>query len=226
MKPGTRSVSGAILMLAIIPAIVGLLACMPVPIGNPERSRIDPDISGVWAMLGEGDEAFYAFEPYDKRTWLLTGVPIEGGEEADLSEYDLETYEDLVSLMKNEPVGDDGVTATSMIMYKAWRTKLGGEWFMTWEPKGLFGEAGFNPDYWMVLKFTKPDADTINLHLVNGEAKVFKDVQKTRRAYERVLKKNLGNKDVISEEPLRMFRLQPEHLAFVEELAGEVIDVD
>ena len=226
MKPGTRSASGAILMLAIIPSIIGLLACMPVPIGNPERSRIDPDISGVWAMLGDGDEAFYAFEPYDKRTWLLTGVPIEEGDEADLSEYDLETYEDLVSLMKNQPIGDDGVTATSMIMYKAWRTKLGGEWFMTWEPKGLFGEDGFNPDYWIVLKFMKLDADTIDWYLVNGEAKVFKDVQKTRRAYERVLKKNLENKDVISDEPLRMFRLQSEHLAFVEELAGEVIDVD
>ena len=226
MKPGTRSAIGAILMSAIVPAIVGLLACMPVPIGNPERSRIDPDISGVWAMLGDGDEAFYAFEPYDKRTWLLTGVPIEEGEEADLSEYDLDTYEDLVVLMKNEPVGNNGVAATSMIMYKAWRTRLGGEWFMTWEPKGLFGGDGFNPDYWMVLKFTKPDADTINLYLVNGEAEVFHDVQKTRRAYERVLKKNLENEDVISEEPLRLFRLQSEHLGFAEELAGKVIDVD
>lgn len=226
MKPGTRSASGAVLMLAIVPAIIGLLACMPVPIGNPERSRIDPDISGVWVMLGDGDDAFYTFEPYDKRTWLLTGVPIEEGEGADLSDYDLETYEDLVTLMNNEPVGDDGATATSITMYKAWRSRLGGEWFMTWEPKGLLGEDGFNPDYWIVLRFTKPDADTINLYLVNGEAAAFKDVQKTRRAYERVLKKNLENKDVISEEPLRLFRVQPEHRAFVAELASEVIDVD
>ena len=226
MKPATRSASGAILMLVIVPAIIGLLACMPVPIGNPERSQIDPDISGVWAMLDDGDEAFYAFEPYDKRTWLLTGVPIEEGEQADLSGYDLETYEDLVSLMRKESVGEGGVTATSVIMYKAWRTRLGGEWFMTWEPKGLLDEDGFNPEYWIVLRFTKPNANTINLYLVNGEAKVFKDVEKTRRAYERVLKKNLDNKDVISEEPLRLFRLQPEHLAFVGELASEVIDVD
>ena len=226
MKRRTRSISGAVLMLAIVPAIIGLLACMPVPIGNPERSRVDPDISGVWAMLGDGDEAFYIFEPYDKRTWLLTGVPIEEGSEADLSDYSLDSYEDLVALMKNAPVGDDGVTATSVVMYKAWRTRLGGAWFMTWEPKGLIGEDDFNPEYWMVLKFTKPDADTINLHLVNGEAGVFEDVAKTRRAYERVLKKNLDNKDVISEEPLRLFRLQKEYLPFAEKLAGQVIDVD
>ena len=116
MTPRTRSISGAVLMLAIVPAIIGLLACMPVPIGNPERSRVDPDISGVWAMLGDGDEAFYIFEPYDKRTWLLTGVPIEEGSEADLSDYSLDSYEDLVALMKNAPVGDDGVTATSVVM--------------------------------------------------------------------------------------------------------------
>ncbi len=199
---------------------------MPVPIGDPERSRIDPEISGVWVMLGDGDDAFYTFEPYDKRTWLLTGVPIEEGEGADLGDYDLETYEDLVALMNNEPIGDDGATATSIILYKAWRSRLGGEWFMTWEPKGLLGEDGFNPDYWIVLRFTKPDADTINLYLVNGEAAAFKDVQKTRRAYERVLKRNLENKDVISKEPLRLFRVQPEHRAFVGELASEVIDVD
>jgi hypothetical protein len=74
MKPNTRSVSGALLMLIIAPVIIGLLACMPVPIGDPERSRIDPEITGVWFFHGDGDPGFYAFEPYDKRTWLLSGV--------------------------------------------------------------------------------------------------------------------------------------------------------
>ena len=96
MKPTTRSISGAVLMLAIIPAIIGILACMPVPIGNPERSRIDPEISGVWVWLDSDDDAFYAFEPYDKRTWLLTGIPIEEGKDADFSDYDLDEYDDLV----------------------------------------------------------------------------------------------------------------------------------
>ena len=71
MKPRIRSASGAVLMLAIIPAIVGLLACMPVPIGDPERSRIDPEITGAWVWLNDGDSSFFVFEPYDKRTWLL-----------------------------------------------------------------------------------------------------------------------------------------------------------
>jgi hypothetical protein len=37
MRNKIRSISGAVLMLMIIPIIVGLLACMPVPIGDPAR---------------------------------------------------------------------------------------------------------------------------------------------------------------------------------------------
>lgn len=213
-------------MLAIVPAIVGLLACMPVPIGDPERSRIDPDISGIWASFGDGDDAFYAFEPYDKRTWLLTGVPIEAGSNADLSDYDLNSYAGLSRLMENVPVGDNGVTATSMTMYKAWRSKLGGEWFMTWEPKGLLTEDGFAPEYWFVLKLVKQDQNMMKLYLVDGEDEVFKDVKKTRRAYERVLKRNLENEDVIGDEIIQMVRVKPEHLGFVEKLAQEVIEMN
>lgn len=227
MRPNKRSISGAMLMLVITPAIIGLLACMPVPIGDPERSRIDPDISGAWVLMeGDSDASFYAFEPYDKRTWLLTSVPIEQGVAADLSGYELDSYADLAGLIENESVGKDGVTASKIGMYKAWRTKLGGEWFMTWEPKGLIGEDSFEPEIWFVFRMEKVDENTINLYLVNGEDEVFKEVEKTRRAYERVLKNNLNNEDVISDEPIPMIRVQPEHRAFFEELAGEVISVD
>ena len=54
MRPNVRSASGMVLMLAIIPIFAGLLACMPVPIGDPERSRIDPEITGVWFLESDG----------------------------------------------------------------------------------------------------------------------------------------------------------------------------
>ena len=143
MKSTTRSASGALLMLVIIPGIVGLLACMPVPIGDPERSRIDPEITGVWLGLDDNEPAFYAFESYDKRTWLLTIVPIEEGNEADWEDYQLSKYADLNRLIENETVGEDGATATGVSLYKAWLTKLGGEWFMTLEPRADFEDAFF-----------------------------------------------------------------------------------
>ena len=225
MKPTTRSISGAVVMLAIIPAIIGILACMPVPIGDPERSRIDPEITGVWAWPGDGPMAFYAFEPYDKRTWLVTSVPLEEGAQADFSDYDLERYEDVVKLMESEPVGEDGATASGTIIYKAWRTKLGGEWFLTWEPKGVFDEADFRPEVWMVFRIDKPDADTLDLYMV-GSDKLFEGVAETRRAYERVIKKNARNPELYADEPLRLHRIKPGYLEFFAELAGEVIEND
>jgi hypothetical protein len=211
-------------MLAIIPAIIGILACMPVPIGDPERSRIDPEISGVWVWLDSDDDAFYAFEPYDKRTWLLTGIPIEEGKDADFSDYDLDEYDDLVQLMEDEAIGDDGATATGTVVYKVWRTKLGGEWFMTWEPKAEFNQDNFKPEVWWVFREDRPDANSLDLYMVGGD--LFKGVEETRRAFERVIKKNARNPDLYDDEPLRLVRVQPEHLKFFEDLAGEIIEYD
>ena len=71
MKSNHRVLTG----LAI--ALVGLLGCLPVPIGDPEKSRIDPELNGMWLMdRGDGDPAVTLFEPYDKRTWLISQSPI------------------------------------------------------------------------------------------------------------------------------------------------------
>ena len=224
MKPTTRSISGAVLMLAIIPAIIGILACMPVPIGDPERSRIDPEISGVWVWLDSGNTTFYAFEPYDKRTWLLTGVPVEEGKDADFSGYDLDEYDDLVQLMEKEPIGDDGATASGVILYKAWLTKLGGVWFMTWEPKAVFDNESFSPELWYVFRVDRPDDNTLDLTMLDED--LFDGIKETRRAYERVIKKNAKNEQLYYDESNRLKRVKPEHLEFFEDLAGEVIEYD
>ena len=226
MRPGLRSASGALLMLMIIPVIIGLLACLPVPIGDPERSRIDPEITGVWAAFTDGDSAFYVFEPFDKRTWLLTGVPLEEGDSADFSDYDLESFEELIRLMATEAVGDNGATATEMVMYKAWMTKLGGVWFMTWEPKGLFDSEQFAPETWYVFRVDKPDSNTLELRFCCDKDFFPDDLKETRRAYERVIRKHAKNPDLygeFAEDPMILNRLGDEHIDFFKKLAREVI---
>ncbi len=226
MKPNTRSASGATLMLVIIPVIVGLLACMPVPIGDPERSRIDPEITGVWALLDDSEgREFYAFEPYDKRTWLVTGVPIEAGDDADFGDLELESYSDFAEFIDKRPVvGRDGLTAGKIANYKAWRTKLGGVWFMTWEPKTVFDNERFSPEVWFVFRLDRPDEDTLVLTMLDDD--LFDGVEETRRAYERIIKKNAKNEDLYSDEVMRMVRVKSEHLDFFESLASEAIDTN
>jgi len=179
MKATTRSVSGAVLMLAIIPVIVGLLACMPVPVGDPERSRVDAELNGIWALIDDGEvDGYYLFRPWDKRTWLVLGV------------------ED-----------DDDEIETSGV-YKAWLATLGGEQFMTWEMAGGMNDDGsFLPEYWLVFRLEKTDAKQFELHMLDYDYEGFEELpspegyegnyaRDMRRKFERIIRKNVDDEEM------------------------------
>jgi len=182
MKATTRSISGAVLMLAIVPIIVGLLACLPVPVGDPERSRIDPDLNGIWALTKGGEiDGYYLFRPWDKRTWLVVGVE------------------------------DDGDEFKPASVYKAWLKKLGGETFMTWEMVGGMQDDGsFLPEYWLVFRVEKDADDKVNLRMLDLDFDGFEDfpspdgyegnyVKDMRRKFERVIRKNADGEAMYGE---------------------------
>ena len=232
MTSRSRSLSGAALMLLLIPIFAGLLACMPVPIGDPERSRVDPDLTGVWAVLSgdasADDAGFYVFEPYDKRTWLIVGSGLVAGDDSDLSDYDLSTYAGFVELAASEDVDEDHVYIEAIALYKAWVKKLGGELFMTWEPKLVLDNGIPEPEVWLVYRIIKEGPDSFRMRLVNGDSPLFKDVKETRRAYERVIRKNVHNEelyddwddDAIGEQ---LVRVQKSEMEFFEDLLDSVI---
>lgn len=231
MRPSIRSASGAFLMLAIIPIFAGLLACMPVPVGNPERSRVDPGINGVWAHSDEAE--LYLFQPFDKRTWLVTGILIE---------IDAELEDDgsrsEIGLLENHDVGDGGITASTVNIYKAWLTKLGGETFMTWEGMGGFRDDGsFRPEYWFVFKVESTSKDKFTLLMLDSDSAAFEDivhpddyegddyVRDTRRKWERALRKNVKNPDIYT-EPLEFERLPDHVMKKASQLFGGVVSWD
>jgi hypothetical protein len=210
-KPENRSIAGVLLMLLIIPLFVGLMACMPVPIGDPERSRIDPDISGVWFLEFDEDElnGIYQLRPFDKRSWLMAGVPIELSSDMEGEPPDVETLAGAIAALEGFEVGSNGVTADGTALYKVWLTKLRGQVFMTWEPLEGFDEDGFEvPEFWYVFRVEKRGKDRIELYVVNAEHDVFEDLEKAdenrfghefprdvRRKWERALSKVAKNFD-------------------------------
>lgn len=232
MKSRSRSFSGIALMLVLIPMFAGILACMPVPIGDPERSRVDPDLTGVWAVLSpeeNADEAsFYVIERYDKRTWLITGIHLEAGRDSILSDHDLSTYDGYASLAAAAQIGDDLVHVDSMVIYKAWLKKLGGEHFMTWEPKVLLENGIPDPEVWFVYRIMDKDPNRLQLRWLNGESQLFKDVDETRRAYEKVIRKNVNDPhlyhDPIDVGDMKLVRVQEGEMEFFEELLGTIVD--
>ena len=242
MSAKLRSISGALLMLVIIPIFAGLLACMPVPIGNPERSRIDSGLSGVWIVESEGDaSALYMFQPWDKRTWLVAGVEIDEGPEYDGDEFNLETEQDARDTLREVSVGSDGITSSDTVIYKAWLTKLGRVQFMTWEPMGGFDDEGSHtPEYWYVWRVDKNDEHEFSLRLVVPEHDIFDDivtpdeyegddyVRATRRKWERALVRATRevDEDELFGEPAVFSRLPGDLVDEASELFQEVIAFD
>jgi len=103
-----RSRSGLILSILMLPMLLGVMGCfeLPAPIGDPEKSRIDPAMNGIWiAESGDFEGLVMIFEPYDKRTWLVRWVALEKGtnEEVELDVDEPEESEDAPESSEEPP---------------------------------------------------------------------------------------------------------------------------
>lgn len=198
MKPTLRSLSGLGIAVIGLPVFLGLLACLPVPIGNPEKSRIDPDLTGMWIMDGA---TIVLMEPYDKRTWLMSGIDINryadncdaneeseepvtkpaeesDGDEAviDVDEIEDDEYAELVAELAADTTGCYG--ADEVALYKAWLSTFGGEPFMTWEPMGAYDEDhGFVDPIWYGFRVDKVDTDNFHLWMIDIDSEPFEDLE-------------------------------------------------
>jgi hypothetical protein len=193
-------------MLVIIPIFAGLLACMPVPVGDPERSRIDPELSGVWAMTeGGADSGNYLFRPYDKRTWLVVGVEASDSGTA-------QVYKAWVTKLGGE-------------QFLTWE-----------QAGGFKKDGRVQPDFWYVFRVEKNAADEVMLRMLDYEFSGFEDipgpdgyegnyVKDQRRSFERVIKKNVNNEDMYG-DALTMRRLTVDELPEASERFEKVVAFD
>ena len=219
MKANIRSICGATLMLVIIPLLAGLLACMPVPIGDPERSRIDPQMSGWWLMEEGSRATLYVLRPYDKRTWLVISVDVEKGRAAEFEVPGVTAAGDLLAVLQKQDVGQEGIVGDAPTVYKAWLTRLGGKRFMTWEPVGQIEDPKkFLPGTWLVFSVEERSADHFDLVMLNPEYEEFEvladelkenetDPWKARKKWERAIRKHVDDPELYAEEGFRFRRL-------------------
>jgi hypothetical protein len=242
MDSESRFAPATVRILTVLPLFLGLVACLdnfPVPVGDPEKSRIDPYISGIWVQ--EDESTFYVFEPYDKRTWILVT--------ADLSE----TFENCEVAEESEENSDSNLEVEELSFYerfiadivkygtncyeieqeegavKVWRTKLGGEWFMTWEPLGFINaESGFEPDAWMVWGIDTSGPNQLQLRMMSDEHEGWDalddidDEDIRSRDVEKIIRKHARDDDFFAEDAvLHLDRVLPEHYELVEDFFDE-----
>jgi len=211
-------------MLVIIPIFAGLLACMPeyVPLGNPERARIDEDMSGMWFVEGAEDMEplvgqIVFLEPWDKRTWLITSIAIEESSSADLDELeyegDLSTYEGFVSFFEHPDLDEDDLEFAAL-QYKSWLAKLGGEYFMTWELRVVKDESAelLEPWFWQDFRVTERAPDRIVLHLIDTDFPPLKEAPETKRGWEKVVKKYADDEDLYEDEAIVLQRAKEDDM--------------
>ena len=223
MRPLLRRLAGLGLAMLMIPVFIGLLACMPVPIGDPEKSRIDAAMTGAWLGIIDGEDVMLTiFTPYDKRTWLVRYFELHG--DFDDPVLELDRYKALAGV-------NSGKGVSLEMTYKAWRTKLGGEWFLVWEPTCDESSCDQLPDkvdgsvdepYWHAWKMEWLDDDRLRFYMVDIDSKPFEEIDEfdrdfdpwdkaLRRKVERVIRRNIDNPEIYEyvddDDAWVMFRL-------------------
>jgi hypothetical protein len=216
-----RSRAGLLVSLLILPLLLGVMACfvLPVPIGDPEKSRIDPAMTGAWITDMDSDAWLLIFEPYDKRTWLVSWLFLEdAGHEVVAQatpETETETSHDAVESdeddMTSEAVAEEDLSTMQRLLegelelagfgvYKGWLTKIRGERFMTWEPKlVLWTEQPMVPELWWITRVRGVAEHELTLDYINPEFEALEDV-KTRSRAEKIIGKNIENPELFFEE--------------------------
>ncbi len=235
MKPRNRSLTGALIAVLLLPVFAGLVACLPsfpVPIGNPEKSRIDADISGMWITSDGSQTMIHLYVPYDKRTWLLTTYVIEIDEEI-CSDEDFEmvedflTYDQIVGNFAGSP--DSCFEVRANWIAKAWLTKLGGERFITLELKNYYDEdLGYELDEWLVHRVDLISPDVLRLRWLGADQEGFDKLDKTkatRRQYEKIIRKQPDNPEFYAEDPWDFHRVKSEDTEIFADLIESLFDI-
>lgn len=202
-----------LLALVLLPL---LTACLPVPVGDPENSRIDPGLSGAWRVAGADDEQLLVvFDPYDKRTWLVTliGLGAASGNGAGQA------------AAPQAPFNADnagGTRVANLGVYKCWLTRIKGETFMTWESKTLTETLpNMVPEQWWVFRVRKSGDDTFHLdgfdYSIDGLDKVT-----TRKQAEKIIRRHLDDPGFFKEKDApRLDRLPSDDVAALPRLLAD-----
>jgi len=166
------------------PFLLARMACLRAPVGDPEKSRIDPALSGVWRVEhnGRSSDSLWIIEPWDARTWIVTTLDARDDESADESA--ATTPRDVLTLLESS--GLESIDA-----HKGWLATFGGVRFLVLEPKRpLHDLAGERPEFWLALKVKKTTAERVELLLVIGKNV---DEAKTTAKAEAILRKHARN---------------------------------
>ena len=168
----------------VVSIIFGLVGCLPFPLGDPEKSQIDPKLGGFWSA-GEGeDKEVVALFPFDQHTYVLEDVKFKKQDD------------------KWQPQGPPQI-------FKAWLTQMKGQRFMTLEYLQQRLATSSDQKAYPVLRVTI-EKDGIQVRAVSSDFEPMKKV-KSGADVEAVISKELDNPDLYGgSDGMKFHRLDAE----------------
>ncbi len=201
-------------LLLALALLAVLTACLPVPVGDPEKSRVDPGLSGAWRVAGADEgQLLMVLDPYDKHTWLVTLIGLTAVGEYVVSE-DNGPGQDAVPQIPFKAANADGFRVDSLGVYKCWLTRIKGETFMTWETKTLSETLpGMAPKQWLVFRVRKSGDDAFYLDGFDYSIDGLDEVTTSKDA-EKIIRRHVDDPGFFKvDDAPRLDRLPPDDVA-------------
>jgi hypothetical protein len=192
-----RTRAGLLIAMVLLPLLLGVLACMPVPVGDPEKSRIDPALSGIWLSSSDGEAPVMVFDPYDKRTWLVSWIYLEDKTPSVPDQVDGANHNEDTSGPTTMGLSKDQYKVTELSLFKGWLTTMEDVHFLTLEP--IRFEPGAMTEYWWVFRIQSDSSNQLQLIEVNTDIESLGEVETSAEA-ERIIYSNLKNPELYEDQ--------------------------
>ena len=175
MKPQHRTLLALALFLPLAALLLATFACLPTPVGDPEKSAVDPSLSGIYKGVPTKPEdkatELAILKPWDNKTYLLQYLTVEQ---------------------------KDGKEDRQIQHYKVWLTTISEKTFLTLQPlddtASLIGADPSDKPFWVVLRVDKVPTG-LELRMVNPDSDYLKNLTK-QEEFEAAIKAHASDNDL------------------------------
>lgn len=194
MKPVVRTWISVGLFVPLAAILLATFACLPAPVGEPDKSKVDPALSGIYRLQ--------VTDPEDKTSQIAM----------------LRPWDDHCYLLEYITTGvKDGKEVRKMEHFKCWLTTLSDKTFLTAEPldnqRFAWGDDGSQP-VWVVLRLDKVEGG-LEVRMVNPDGDFVKGLTK-REELENAIKAHASDQPLYT-DALTYKKLTKENQAVLDE---------
>jgi hypothetical protein len=194
-----RTLLSLVLFIPLAAILLTTFACLPVPIGDPEKSKVDPALVGIYQFQAsdpaDKNSTIAILKPWDDKTYILDYLTIETRNEKEDCQYQ---------------------------QFKCWLTTLAGKTFITCQLMDNrqfgIGDQDKKP-VWPVLRIDKAPSG-LELRMVNADSEFLKG-RTTQEEFEASIKAHVSDNDLYG-NPATFKKLGPEAAAFIEATLAKV----